>query len=259
MNRFLKVSLYTWYDTQRPLGVKSLTTKINEVQLKAVLTLHLTPPFLQALPGQQLRPHTPSDDTKMVAWKNKRGFRRDEEICALCLPHRRTPLCVDWRYFIFQKLISLQPWGDGGGRGWTGGNAMTNWKINPSSLPFCGDRLASWRHFWPHFKVGSKVREPRNWPPKLARSKISATTDWLFKTWSQICKIKASSVCHRPISTPAWSSTGKHSQAVTCFKPLCIFTTPQPLPQSGLDRNPSKPSLGSSTRGPASRCECVKW
>lgn len=108
------------------------------------------------------------------------------------------------------------------------GNAMTNWKMSPRSLPFRGDRLSSWRHFWPHFKVGSKVREPRNWPPKLARSKISATTAWLFKTWSQICKIKTSSVCHRPISTPAWSSTGKHSQAVTCFKPLCIFTTPPP-------------------------------
>lgn len=244
MNRLLKVSLYTWNDTQRPLGVKSLTTKINEVRLKAVLTLHLTPPFLQALPGQQLRPHTPSDDTKMVAWKNKRGFRWGEEICALCLPRRRTPLCVDWRYFIFQKLISLQPWGSGGGEGWAGGNAMTNWKMSPRSLPFCGDRLSSWRHFWPHFKVGSKVREPRNWPPKLARSKISATTARLFKTWSQICKIK----------TGMWHVSN-----------LCIFSLrpplppPQPHPKSGLDRNPSKPSLGSSTRGPASRCECVKW
>lgn len=33
------------------------------------------------------------------------------------LPRRWTPLCVDWRYFIFQKLISLQPWGGWRGRG----------------------------------------------------------------------------------------------------------------------------------------------
>lgn len=125
------------------------------------------------------------------------------------------------------------------------GNAMTNWKMSPRSLPFCGDRLSSLRHFWPHFKVGSKVREPRNWPPKLARSKISATTAWLFKTWSQICKIKTG--CDMFQTSVYFHYTPPPPPP------------PQPHPKSGLDRNPSKPSLGSSTGGPASRCECVKW
>lgn len=85
---------------------------------------------------------------------------------------------------------------------------------------------------------------------------IYATTDLLLKIQTQLWKI-----CQQLINTLAWSSTGKHSQALTRFKPLCTsttITTPS-CPQSGLDRNPSKPSLGSNTRGPASRCECVKW
>lgn len=75
--------------------------------------------------------------------------------------------------------------------------------------------------------------------------KISETIDWLFKTWSQICKIQTSFVCHCSISTPGslWHVSN-----------LCAFSLHlQPHLQSGLDRNPSKPSLGSNTQGP-----CVK-
>lgn len=98
------------------------------------------------------------------------GTRR--YVCYVC-----HALCVCWRYFIFQKLIWLKPLGRVGTL-----NAMSNQKISASSLPFCGNHWSSWKHFWPHLRVGSEVREPRSWPSKLDASKISVTADLLLKT-----------------------------------------------------------------------------